>query len=227
MTELTLVYFKMRALGEAPQMMLHYRNQPYRYMMGWDYFGKPWADAKRGAAFRQLPMLVTEDGTQITQTGSIMRYLAGCLDLMPADPTMAAQADEVFEGAHELFRPLNPPVNFHTGEQFSASREACLPVLHGRFEDFELLLERHGGPFFLGEEPCYCDFGAFHHIDLAHFMDEAILKGYPRLGEFMAAMHGLPGLATYMAERPELTGVGVGPKLVIEGRPVPTGVMAD
>ena len=58
-------------------------------------------------------------------------------------------------------------------------------------------------------------------------MDEAILKGYPRLGEFMAAMHGLPGLATYMAERPELTGVGVGPKLVIEGRPVPTGVMAD
>ena len=93
-------------------MMLHYRNQPYRYVMGWDYFGKPWADAKRGAAFRQLPMLVTEDGTQITQTGAIMRYLAGRLDLMPSDPLAAAQADEVFEGAHELFRPLNPPVNF-------------------------------------------------------------------------------------------------------------------
>ena len=116
MTDLTFVYFKMRALGEAPQMMLHYRNQPYRYMMGWEYFGKPWPDAKRGAAFRQLPMLVTEDGAQITQTGAIMRYLAGRLDLMPPDPLAAAQADEVFEGAHELFRPLNPPVNFHTGD---------------------------------------------------------------------------------------------------------------
>ena len=110
MTDLTFVYFKMRALGESPQMMLHYRNQPYHYVMGWDHFGKPWADAKRGAAFRQLPMLVTEDGTQITQTGAIMRYLAGRLDLMPSDPLAAAQADEVFEGAHELFRPLNPPV---------------------------------------------------------------------------------------------------------------------
>ena len=36
MTDLTFVYFKMRALGEAPQMMLHYRNRPYRYVMGWD-----------------------------------------------------------------------------------------------------------------------------------------------------------------------------------------------
>ena len=72
MTDLTFVYFKMRALGEAPQMMLHYRNQPYRYVMGWEHFGKPWADAKRGAAFRQLPMLVTEEGTQITQTLSLI-----------------------------------------------------------------------------------------------------------------------------------------------------------
>ena len=196
-------------------------------MMGWEYFGKPWPDAKRGAAFRQLPMLVTEDGTQITQTGAIMRYLASRLDLMPLDPLAAAQADEVFEGAHELFRPLNPPVNFHTGDHFAASREACLPVLHARFADFELLLARHGGPFFLGSDPCYCDFGAFHHIDLAHFMDKAILEDYPRLRDFMAAMHGLPGLATYLANRPELTGVGVGPKLVIDGQPVPTGIIAD
>ena len=108
---------------------------------------------------------------------------------MPSDPLAAAQPDEVFEGAQELFRPLNPPVSL-TGDQFAASREACLPVLHARFADFELLLARHGGPFFLGSDPCYCDFGAFHHIDLAHFMDEAILEDYPRLGTSLA-MHGL------------------------------------
>lgn len=43
----------------------------------------------------------------------------------------------------------------------------------------------------------------------------------------MAAMHSLPGFSTCLAKRPKLTGVGVGPKLVIDGRPVPTGIMAD
>lgn len=227
MTDLTLVYFKMRALGEAPQLMLRYRNQPYKYEMGWDYFGKPWAEAKRGATFRQLPMLVTEDGTKIAQTGAIMRYLARRLDLVPEDPLAAALADEAFEGAHELFAHFNPVVNFHTGDQFRASKDACLPVLHNRFADFELLLARHDGPFFFGETPYFCDFAAFHHLDLAHFIDEAILADYPLLLDFMAGMRGLTGVSGYLADRPELIGVGVGPKLVINGVPVPTGITAD
>ena len=227
MTDLTLVYFKMRALGEAPQMMLRHRNQPYRYAMGWDYFGKPWAEAKRGATFRQLPMLVTEDGTRITQTGAIMRYLAKRLDLVPDDARTAALVAEVFEGAHELFAHFNPVVNFHTGDKFRASKEVCLPVLRNRFADFELLLARHDGPFFFGETPYYCDFAAFHHVDLAHFIDETILTDYPHLHDFMSAMRELPGIGGYIAERPELIGVGVGPKLVIDGVPVPTGITAD
>lgn len=227
MTDLTLVYFKMRALGEAPQMMLCHRNQPYRYAMGWDYFGKPWAEAKRGATFRQLPMLVTEDGTRITQTGAIMRYLAKRLDLVPDDARTAALVDEVFEGAHELFAHFNPVVNFHTGDKFRASKEVCLPVPRNRFADFELLLARHDGPFFFGETPYYCDFAAFHHVDLAHFIDETILTDYPHLHDFMSAMRELPGIGGYIADRPELIGVGVGPKLVIDGVPVPTGITAD
>ena len=227
MTDLSLVYFKMRALAEAPQMMLRYRDHPYRYVMGWDYFGKPWAEAKSKATYGQLPMLVTEEGTRITQTGAIMRYLARRLDLMPADPTMAALADEVFEGAHELFMPLNPLVNFKTGDGFREGAEACLAKLNGRFADFERLLARHDGPFFFGESPVYCDFAAFHHIDLSHFLDDAVLAAYPRLQEFNAAMQALSSMGAYLADRPELIGVGVGPKLVINGVPVPTGIMAD
>ncbi len=131
MTDLTFVYFKMRALGEAPQMMLHYRNQPYRYMMGWEYFGKPWPDAKRGAAFRQLPMLVTEDGAQITQTGAIMRYLAGRLDLMPPDPLAAAQADEVFDHARPAFpsfMPVSPISSCCWRAMAARSSLAAIPV---------------------------------------------------------------------------------------------------
>ena len=42
MTDLTIVYLKMRALAEAPQLMLSYRGESYRYRMAWDYFGAPW-----------------------------------------------------------------------------------------------------------------------------------------------------------------------------------------
>ena len=41
MTDLTIVYLKMRALAEAPQLMLSYRDQPHNYRMAWDYFGAP------------------------------------------------------------------------------------------------------------------------------------------------------------------------------------------
>ena len=226
MTDLTLVYFKMRALGEAPQMMLRHREHPYRYAMGWDYFGKPWAEVKSEATYRQLPMLVTEDGTRITQTGAIMRYLARRLDLMPVDPVMAALADEVFEGAHELFVPLNPLVNFKTGDAFRDGCEACLPALKARLRILRGCWRAATASSFLARLR-HCDFAAFHHIDLSHFLDEAILADFPRLFEFNAAMRGLSGMGAYLADRPELIGVGVGPKLVINGRPVPTGIMAD
>ena len=65
MTDLTLVYLKMRALAEAPQLMLSYRDQPHNYRMAWDYFGAPWPETKPSLPFRQLPMLVTEAGQQI------------------------------------------------------------------------------------------------------------------------------------------------------------------
>ena len=45
-TDLTIVYLKMRALAEAPQLMLSYRGESYRYRMAWDYFGAPWPEVK-------------------------------------------------------------------------------------------------------------------------------------------------------------------------------------
>lgn len=227
MNELTLVYFKMRAFAEAPQMMLHYRDQPYRYQMAWDYFGRPWAEAKSETPFRQLPMLVTEDGVQIAQTGAIMRYLARRLSLVPADPDEAARVDSVFETSQDLFLPLNPTVNFATGDAFREAQQAILTTIKSRLDDFERMLADHDAPFFFGESPFYCDFGVFHQMDLAHFLDENLLCNHPRMMEFMDAMRSLSGVGTYLAERPELISVGIGPKLVINGTPVPTGIVAD
>ena len=37
---LKLIYFKMRALAEAPQLLLHYTNIKYEYYMSWEYYKK-------------------------------------------------------------------------------------------------------------------------------------------------------------------------------------------
>ena len=56
--KLELIYFNLRALAEPPQMMMRYAGVEYRYEMAWDYYGKPWSEAKLEVAFGQLPVLV-------------------------------------------------------------------------------------------------------------------------------------------------------------------------
>ena len=72
---LKLVYFKMRALAEAPQLLLHYTNIEYQYQMSWDYYDKAWAEAKSLVPFKQLPMLVIDDQYEICQSIAIRKYL--------------------------------------------------------------------------------------------------------------------------------------------------------
>lgn len=224
MPKLELVYFKMRALAEAAQLILRATNTPYDYSMGWNYFGDSWANVKEKAPFRQLPMLVVDGKHEIAQSGAICRYLADLTGLAPDDSTMRAEVDSVFEASQEWFAPLNPTINFAVGDDFIAKRDAQLPGLHLRLGDFERYLGRHDGPFFFGDSPYYCDFGVFHHVDLAHFFDDNLLADYPKISEMMAAVRNIEGVATYLAERPDLIGVGSKPQLMINGTPEATGV---
>jgi len=48
---LKLVYFKMRALAEAPQFLLNYCKINYEYIMSWDRFDEEWSNVKPKLAF--------------------------------------------------------------------------------------------------------------------------------------------------------------------------------
>ena len=43
---LKLIYFKMRALAEAPQLLLNYSGVEYEYLMSWDHFDDAWHNVK-------------------------------------------------------------------------------------------------------------------------------------------------------------------------------------
>ena len=58
----------MRALCEAPQMMLHYADIPYKYKMVWDHYGSSWAEVKKDIIFNRLPILIINEDKYDTES---------------------------------------------------------------------------------------------------------------------------------------------------------------
>ena len=56
---LKLIYFKMRALAEAPQLLLKYSGLEYEYLMSWEHFDDVWQNVKPKIPFQQLPIMVS------------------------------------------------------------------------------------------------------------------------------------------------------------------------
>ena len=222
---LKLVYFKMRALAEAPQLLLNYCEINYEYIMSWDHFDDEWSNVKPKLAFKQLPMMQVEDGTQICQSIAILQYIENLGGLKISDPLMAAEAMAVLQSAQELFVPLNPTVNFAVGQDFSNKRDSMRINLESRFSDLARYLDKHEGRYFIDDTPRAAEFACFHHLDLSRELDPEILKKFPRLIKFVKDIEDIDAVSTYLKNRPELVGVGTEPKLVINGTEHPTGVM--
>ena len=214
----------MRALAEAPQLLLHYAGIDYEYLMSWDHYGDEWSKIADQRPFKQLPILVVDNTHEIAQSIAILSYIEKLAGLDISDPIIAAKSDAVLQSAQELFVPLNPTVNFATGDDFSTKRDAMTPFLLSRFDDLSRALSISEGKFFIDDVPRACDFAVFHHLDLSKNLDETLLHKFPRLEEFIDDIVAIESIRTYLDIRSELIEVGSMPKLVIDGVPHPTGI---
>ena len=222
--KLELIYFKMRALAEAPRLLLHYANIEYDDLMSWDYYDKEWSEVKPNIPFKQLPMLVVDKEHEICQSIAIMTFIEYLAGINITDPILNAKANAITHSAQELFMPLNPTVNFAIGEKFIKKREDMMPFLLSRFDDLEKAMTDNDKKFFIFNEPRACDFTAFHHLDLSKMLDPSIIKKFPRLEKFLEDIMSIESVKAYLDKRPKLIDVSVEPKLVIDGIPHPTGV---
>ena len=222
--KLELIYFKMRALAEAPRLLLHYTKLEYDDIMSWDYYGKEWSEIKSKVPFRQLPMLVVDKKHEICQSIAILNLIEKIAGVEISDPIQNAKANAVMQSAQELFMPLNPTINFAVGDSFKKKRENMMPFLNLRFEDLERALNNNDKKFYVEDRPHACDFAVYHHLDLSKFIDSELLKKFPRLEKFIEDIESIETVKSYLNSRPELIDVGVEPKLVIDGVAHPTGV---
>ena len=224
MHKLELIYFKMRALAEAPRMLFHYTGIEYEDLMSWDYYDKEWSEVKPNIPFKQLPMLIIDKKHEICQSMAIMTFIENLAGINITDPILNAKANAIMQSSQELFMPLNPTVNFATGDKFVKKKHDMIPFLMSRFEDLEKAIKENDKKFFILDEPRACDFVAFHHLDLSKMLDPLIIKKFPRLEKFLEDIISIESVRYYLDKRPELIDVSVEPKLVIDGVPHPTGV---
>ena len=192
--------------------------------MSWDHFDDEWSNVKPKLAFKQLPMMEVEDGTQICQSIAILQYIENLGGLKISDPVKAAEATAVLQSAQELFAPLNPTVNFAVGQDFNNKRDSMRINLESRFSDLARYLEKHEGRYFIDDTPRAAEFACFHHLDLSRELDPEILEKFPRLIKFVKDIEDIDAVSKYLKNRPELVDVGTEPKLVINGTEHPTGV---
>ena len=214
----------MRALAEAPQLLLEYSGLEYEYLMSWDHFDDVWSKVKPMIPFQQLPMMEVGDGTQICQSIAILQYIENRSGLSISDPIKAAEAMAILQSAQELFAPLNPTVNFATGDDFVTKRDAMREGLKSRFADLARCLEKYDGKYFIDDTPRAAEFAAYHHFDLSRYLDPEILNSFPRLLQFINDIESINSVSSYLESRPKLVDVGIEPKLIIDGKAQPTGV---
>ena len=222
--KLELVYFKMRALAEAPRLLLHYTEIEYDYVMSWDYYDNEWSEVKSKVPFRQLPMLVVDQKHEICQSIAILTFIEKIAGINISDPILNAKANAVMQSAQELFMPLNPAINFAVGDSFKKKKEDMMPFLNTRFEDLERALKDNDKKFYVDDKPHACDFSVYHHLDLSKLLDPKLINKFPRLEKFIEDIESIETVKSYINSRPELIDVSVEPKLVIDGVAHPTGV---
>ena len=222
--KLELIYFKMRALAEAPRLLFHYLGLEYEDIMSWDYYGKEWSEVKTKVPFRQLPMLVVDQKHEICQSIAILTFIEKIGGINISDSIQNAKANAVMQSAQELFMPLNPTINFSVGDRFQKKREEMMPFLNSRFEDLERALKDNDNKFYVDDKPRACDFAVYHHLDLSKLLDPKLINKFPRLEKFIEDIESIETVKSYLNSRAELIDVGVEPKLVIDGVAHPTGV---
>ncbi len=156
--------------------------------------------------FNALPVLEI-DGTVVTQSNAISRYIGEMGDLYPADELQALYCDEVMDAFEDLSHHIVRTFGLE-GEELRAAREKLadgwlLVFLRG----LDDLLARGGGEYFADNRLTVADLKAFVHTrwltsgSLDHIPTDLVQRVAPSLVEHQKRIEGDPVVVAYYASR--------------------------
>lgn len=205
----TLYYFNIPALGEPIRMLLE--------LGGFDWEDKPvggadgsWQKLKPTTKFGQIPLLKSSDGTEMTQTKAIIRYLGkntkvnGCT-LYPDDDMHRFQADEIIEAFEDVRLKMMPTFSIKDQAEKEAARAAlykpdgpCSELL--RKIDATLGTDGHcvGGVYTIADVWTFFFLGFIRSGFWDGLPASSLAEGlYPNMDKVVHNMKNLPALKAY------------------------------
>mmetsp|Transcript_25773 Transcript_25773/g.47106 ORF Transcript_25773/g.47106 Transcript_25773/m.47106 type:complete len:242 (+) Transcript_25773:1-726(+) len=215
MVTLRLSYLPFRAMAETTRFMLRHGGIAYQDEVVWGHvFSQRRANGEY--PFEKVP-IIEVDGRIIAQSGSIARYVAKLAGCYPADPVACAFNDAVFEMGQELCS-INPISNCYTGKMFAQYKAWYFGTLPQHLTNLnrQLQVANAGEPglFFGGDSPSYADYNVYHHLNMARLSEPDCIPEGMSLHSWMTRMEAIPTLSAYLAERPQLVGIGEDPGLL-------------
>ena len=102
-----LHYFDIHGRAEPIRLLLKHAQIPFEDIR---FQQADWPPLKESGKFefKQVPVLELENGTRLSQSISILRYLGRSYGYYPQDDEMAYLVDSIIEDIHDCFIPLGP-----------------------------------------------------------------------------------------------------------------------
>ncbi|XP_033746300.1 glutathione S-transferase Mu 5-like [Pecten maximus] len=196
-----LGYWKIRGLAQPIRLLLTYAGEDYEDILyeqgeGPEFSRDAWISVKEsiGLDFPNLPYYIDDD-VQMTQSNTIIRYIAGKYDLLGKSKEEKVKCDMMLENAMD-FR--NGTVRLCYNQEYDQLKsnyfERLLKVV---FPSFEKYLGKHSW-FAHGEEVTACDFPMYELLDQHLLMKPGCLDNFPNLSAFKKRFEAIPKIKDYL-----------------------------
>ncbi|OWF51238.1 Glutathione S-transferase Mu 5 [Mizuhopecten yessoensis] len=198
-----LGYWKIRGLAQPVRLLLRHAGEDYEDILyeqgdapGFDR--NAWMSVKEsiGLDFPNLPYYMDDD-VKITQSNTIIRYIAGKYDLLGKTKEEKVLCDMMLENAMDFRNGTvrlcyNPDYDSIKDAYFDRLFKVILPT-------FEKFLGKNSW-FARGESVTACDFPMYELLDQHTLMKPGCLDDFPNLTAFQKRFEDLPKIKEYLKD---------------------------
>lgn len=190
------------------------RGEPIRIALhaaGTAFEDERWSFAEFGEKREALPFnavpVLAIDGTVVTQSNAISRYVGKMAGLYPEDDLQALYCDEVLDVLEDISHRLSPTFRMQGDEQRAAREELAKDALPTYIRGLAGLLKRGGGTYFADGKLTIADIKTFMQVrwlrsgNLDHIPKDLVDELAPALVEHSDRVAGDPLVLAYYESR--------------------------
>ena len=184
-------YWPVRGLGQPLRLFLAYTGEQIEEIR---YNSREeWLDVKfnLGMDLPNLPYYI-DDKVKLSQSNSIIRYLARKHGLAGDTPADAARADMYAQDLTDLRVGL---VRIAFNPKFHELKEGHIKVLRAKLSQYEAILKNKD--WFLGKKLSYVDFIAYEFLTVHKLFDSLSFELFHKINGFLHRFEKLPQMKRY------------------------------